>query len=157
MVAIVEILLTPENIDHCKVVEELSPSITEINYLRRTLRGAWVIPLRFCHTKGTIAHGGTISFILDTSMFLLLSALSNNEKGGLSLGLNIQFFNACKPGKVDVYSKMIKEGKNIVFGSCDLYQGDDIVASGTQQMKVFRNSKELNFNTFFSENVTHIR
>ena len=149
--------MTPENIDHCKVVEELSPSITEINYLRRTLRGHWMIPLRFCHTKGTIAHGGTISFILDTSMFLLLSALSNNEKGGLSLGLNIQFFNACKPGKVDVYSKMIKEGKNIVFGSCDLYQGDDIVASGTQQMKVFRNSKDLSLNMFFSENITYIR
>ena len=48
-------------------------------------------------------------------------------------------------------------GKNIVFGSCDLYQGGDIVASGTQQMKVFRNSKDLSFNTFFSENVTHIR
>ena len=66
-------------------------------------------------------------------------------------------FKACKPGKVNVSSKMIKEGKNIVFGSCDLYQGDDIVASGTQQMKVFRNSKDLSFNTFFSENITYIR
>ncbi len=152
-----EILLKPENIDHCQVVEELSPSITEVNHLKRTLRGNWTIPSRFCHTRGTIAHGGTISFIIDTSMFLLLSTLSNNESGGLSLGLNLQFFNAGKPGKVDVFSKLTKEGRNIVFGKCDLYQGDEMIASGTQQMKVFRNRVGVELKAFFSPDVVHIR
>ena len=147
----------PESINHCKVVEDLDPSITEVNFVERTLRGTWKVPQKFCHTKGTIVHGGTIAFILDTSMFILLAALSKNKNSGLSLGLNLQFFNIGKPGIVDVHSKLEKEGRNIVFGRCDLYQDSEAIASATQQMKVFENDTRSNFDLFFSPGIKFIR
>ena len=44
--------------------------VTELNTKNKTVKVDWYIPIEFCHTKGTIAHGGTVSFILDASMFL---------------------------------------------------------------------------------------
>ena len=147
----------PESLYHCRVVEELNPHITEVNFIKRTLKGTWEVPQKFCHTKGTIVHGGTISFILDTSMFILLAALSENKNAGLSLGLNIQFFNIGKPGRVDVHSHLEKEGRNIVFGKCDLYQEGETIASATQQMKVFKSKTRLNFDLFFSPAIKYIK
>ena len=147
----------PESVYHCRLVEELSPYITEVNFIKRTLKGTWEVPQKFCHTKGTIVHGGTISFILDTSMFILLATLSENKNSGLSLGLNIQFFNIGKPGRVDVHSQLEKEGRNIVFGRCDLCQEGETIASATQQMKVFKSETRLNFDLFYSPAIKFIK
>ena len=152
-----EIVAVPESVYHCRVVEELSPSITEVNFVDRTLKGTWDVPQRFCHTKGTIVHGGTLSFILDTSMFILLAALSDYKNSGLSLGLNLQFFNIGKPGRVEVQSQLEKEGRNIVFGRCVLYQDSETIASATQQIKVFESETRLNFDLFFSPAINYIR
>ncbi len=149
--------MTPETIDHCKIVEDLHPSITEVNHINKTLKGNWTISPKFCHTKGTVAHGGTIAFILDTSMFVLLGALTDQRNGGVSIGLNIQFYNLCRPGKVDVFSKLTKKGKNIAFASCDVFQNSEIIASASQQMKIFNGKQGLNLDIFFASEISHVK
>jgi len=127
----------PSEIRYAKIQEKLKPSVTELNRRKKSLKVAWVIPIEFCHTEGTIAHGGTISFILDSSMFFVVDLLNKGKVGGLSLALNIQFFNPCPPGQVNAYATVLKAGKNFAFTQCDLIHGKEIMASGTQQMKLF--------------------
>ena len=57
----------PSEIRYAKIQEQLEPSVTELNKKKESLKVDWVIPIEFCHTEGTIAHGGTVSFILDAS------------------------------------------------------------------------------------------
>ena len=58
----------PSEIRYAKIQESLEPCVTELNTKNKTVKVDWYIPIEFCHTKGTIAHGGTVSFILDLSL-----------------------------------------------------------------------------------------
>ena len=127
----------PSEIRYAKIQEQLEPSVTELNKKKECLKVDWVIPIEFCHTEGTIAHGGTVSFILDASMFFVVDLLHEGKIGGLSLALNIQFFNPCPPGKVQAKASVLKSGKNFAFTQSDLSYNGQIMASGTQQMKLF--------------------
>ena len=127
----------PSEIRYAKIQEQLEPSVTELNKKKESLKIDWVIPIEFCHTEGTIAHGGTVSFILDASMFFVVDLLNEGKIGGLSLALNIQFFNPCPPGKVQAKAKVLKSGKNFAFTQSDLIYNGQTMASGTQQMKLF--------------------
>ena len=53
----------PLEIRYAKIQERLEPCVTELNVKKKTIKVDWYIPVEFCHTKGTIAHGGTVSFI----------------------------------------------------------------------------------------------
>ena len=127
----------PTEIRYAKIQEQLEPTVTELNKPEESLKVDWFIPIEFCHTGGTIAHGGTVSFILDASMFFVVDLLKEGKIGGLSLALNIQFFNPCPPGKVETYSRIIKAGKNFAFTQSELIYRGEVMASGTQQMKLF--------------------
>ncbi len=127
----------PSEIRYAKIQEQLEPTVTELNRQKESLKVDWVIPVEFCHTEGTIAHGGTVSFILDASMFFVVDLLNEGKIGGLSLALNIQFFNPCPPGKVKASAKVLKSGKNFAFTQSELIYKGEIMASGTQQMKLF--------------------
>ena len=83
----------PSEIRYAKIQERLEPCVTELNIKNKTVKVDWYIPIEFCHTKGTIAHGGTVSFILDASMFFAVDLIHKGFTTGLTLGLNIQYLN----------------------------------------------------------------
>ena len=85
--------------------------MTELNIRSKTVKVDWHIPIDFCHTKGTIAHGGTVSFILDASMFFVVDLIHKGYTTGLTLGLNIQYLNPCRPGRVTTEASILREGK----------------------------------------------
>jgi acyl-coenzyme A thioesterase PaaI-like protein len=82
-------------------------------------------------------------------MFFVIDLLNKGNISGLSLGLNIQFFNPCPPGNVKTKAKVLKSGKNFAFTQCDLINEQGIMASGTQQMKLFSN-KQVSENSWFT-------
>ena len=129
----------PSEIRYAKIQEKLEPCVTELNTKNKTVKVDWYIPIEFCHTKGTIAHGGTVSFILDASMFFVIDLIHKGFTTGLTLGLNIQYLNPCQPGKVTTEASILREGKNFAFTQCHLIQNDITVSSGTQQMSLYHN------------------
>jgi len=129
----------PSKIRYAKIQEKLEPCVTELNTKNKTVKVDWHIPIDFCHTKGTIAHGGTVSFILDASMFFVVDLIHKGFTTGLTLGLNIQYLNPCRPGRVTTEASILREGRNFAFTQCQLIQNGKIVSSGTQQMSLYRN------------------
>ena len=129
----------PSEIRYAKIQERLEPCVTELNTKSKTVKVDWHIPIDFCHTKGTIAHGGTVSFILDASMFFVVDLIHQGFTTGLTLGLNIQYLNPCRPGRVTTEASILREGRNFAFTQCQLIQNGTIVSSGTQQMSLYRN------------------
>ena len=129
----------PSEIRYAKIQERLKPCVTELNTKTKTVKVDWHIPIDFCHTKGTIAHGGTVSFILDASMFFVVDLIHKGFTTGLTLGLNIQYLNPCRPGRVTTEASILREGRNFAFTQCQLIQNSKIVSSGTQQMSLYRN------------------
>ena len=105
----------PSEIRYAKIQERLEPCVTELNTKNKTVKVDWHIPIDFCHTKGTIAHGGTVSFILDASMFFVVDLIHKGFTTGLTLGLNIQYLNPCRPGRVTTEASILREGRNFAF------------------------------------------
>ena len=99
----------PSEIRYAKIQEKLEPCVTELNTKNKTVKVDWYIPIEFCHTKGTIAHGGTVSFLLDASMFFVIDLIHKGFTTGLTLGLNIQYLNPCQPGKVTTEASILRE------------------------------------------------
>ena len=118
----------PSEIRYAKIQEKLEPCVTELNTKTKTVKVDWYIPIEFCHTKGTIAHGGTV-----------IDLIHKGFTTGLTLGLNIQYLNPCQPGKVTTEASILREGKNFAFTQCRLIQNNITVSTGTQQMSLYHN------------------
>ena len=129
----------PTEIRYANIQEKLEPCVTELNVKKKTIKVDWYIRIEFCHTKGTIAHGGTVSFILDASMFFVVDLIHRGFTTGLTLGLNIQYLNLCRPGRVTTEASILREGKNFAFTQCQLIQNGITVSTGTQQMSLYNN------------------
>ena len=72
-------------------------------------------------------------------MFFVIDLIHKGYTTGLTLGLNIQYLNPCRPGRVTTEASILREGRNFAFTQCQLIQNGTIVSSGTQQMSLYRN------------------
>jgi|TARA_B100001063_G_scaffold76018_1_gene70276 acyl-coenzyme A thioesterase PaaI-like protein len=101
----------------------------------------WVIeflPTRdLTHSNGTIVQGGFVSGMIDASMSQLIMFLSNGKDLPLTLDLDVKFLKSCIPNvKAVALSKIVRKGKSIIFTSGELYQNDELIATGTATNKI---------------------
>ena len=91
------------------------------------------------HSNGTIIQGGFVSGMLDASMSQFIMYKSNGKNIPLTLDLNIKFLQSCKPNKLTIAeSKIIREGNSIVFTTCELYQGNVLIAQASATNKIIK-------------------
>ena len=101
----------------------------------------WVIeflPSRdLTHSNGSIVQGGIVSGMIDASMSQLIMFLSNGNDLPLTLDLDVKFLKSCIPNvKAIASSKIVRKGKTIIFTSGELYQNDELIATGTATNKI---------------------
>jgi uncharacterized protein (TIGR00369 family) len=89
-----------------------------------------------------IPHGGFISALLDAAIAMpgVYSEDPLNSKKALTLSLNINFLGQAQTNKLYAIGKVTASGRNIYYGSADVYDSfDNLIASG---QGVFRYRKE---------------
>tara|TARA_B100000941_G_scaffold151822_1_gene107600 strand:+ start:45 stop:455 length:411 start_codon:yes stop_codon:yes gene_type:complete len=91
------------------------------------------------HSNGTIIQGGFVSGMLDASMSQFIMYKSNGKNIPLTLDLNINFLQSCKPNILTIAeSKIIREGNSIIFTTCELYQDNVLIAHASATNKIIK-------------------
>lgn len=89
-----------------------------------------------------IPHGGFIATLLDAAIAMpgVYSEDPKYSKKALTLSLNINFLGQAKSNRLYAIGKVTASGRNIYYGSADVYDSfDNLIASG---QGVFRYRKE---------------
>ena len=91
------------------------------------------------HSNGSIVQGGFVTGMLDAAMAQCIMFKSNGEDLPLTLDIDVKFLNSCIPDhKVTSRSKIIKQGKSIVFTTANLFQRDDLIATASASNKIIK-------------------
>jgi len=84
----------------------------------------------FTNPAGNI-QGGFLAAMLDDTMGPALSATLGPNEFAPTLNLNVSFERAATVGSIVGKGRVVKRGRDVCFLAAELYQGGELVASGT--------------------------
>ena len=133
-------------IDFKKIFKEIPEFLKILGFQNAYIKeqeNTWVLefmPSRsLTHSNGTIIQGGFVSGMLDASMSQFIMYKSNGKNLPLTLDLNVKFLQSCKPNILTIAeSKIIREGKSIIFTTCELFQDNVLIAQASATNKVLK-------------------
>ncbi|MGC7405284.1 PaaI family thioesterase [Pandoraea pneumonica] len=117
-----------------KMLEELvSPWVRQLN-LQVVATGPEQSELRmpfdvaFKHAGGVIC-GQTFMAVADTAMVVALSAALGGFQPMTTVTLNTQFMRPVTDGDLRVIARILRKGKNLVFGEIEIYDASGKMAA----------------------------
>jgi uncharacterized protein (TIGR00369 family) len=87
----------------------------------KTLKAAFTVERRFCHTNGTIAQGGFVTAWMDAAMAHAVLYDTNNAETVASLEIKVSFLLPMPPGPGTTTARIVRRGKRVAFLAADLY------------------------------------
>lgn len=77
-------------------------------------------------------HGGAIAGLMDSCIAVAVNQQLNQDEGASTIGLKLDFLRSVNQGTLRAEGKVIKKGKNIIFGQGEIKDGTgNLVAHGT--------------------------
>jgi uncharacterized protein (TIGR00369 family) len=106
-------------------VRSLTLTPVKVDEESATLRLPFSGELR--HSGGVIC-GQVFMAAADTAMVVAISAALGGFKPMTTVSLNISFMRAVRKGDVLITARVLRLGRNLVFGEVELFDGDGRVA-----------------------------
>ena len=88
------------------------------------------------HSNGTIVQGGFVAGMLDSAMAQYILYTHNFTMNPLTLKMDVTYLLSCRPGLVEVQSKVLKMGKSIAFTTAELFQDNQLIATASATNKL---------------------
>jgi acyl-coenzyme A thioesterase PaaI-like protein len=88
------------------------------------------------HSNGTIVQGGFVAGMLDSAMAQYILYTHNFTMNPLTLKMDVTYLLSCRPGMVEVQSKVLKMGKSIAFTTAELFQDNQLIATASATNKL---------------------
>ena len=88
------------------------------------------------HSNGTIVQGGFVAGMLDSAMAQYILYTHNFTMNPLTLKMDVTYLLSCRPGLVEVQSKVLKMGKSIAFTTAELFQDNQLNATASATNKL---------------------
>lgn len=122
-------ILTPQQVHD--VMATAMPSSRYINVLQTQQDN---VTISLPYHKSMLRPGNTISgpavmTAADTAMYVLVLACVSPEVMAVTANMNINFFNKGKPGDLTATATILKQGKRLLFSSCDVFDCDDTLVA----------------------------
>ncbi len=77
-------------------------------------------------------HGGVIAGLMDSCIAVAVNQQLNQNEGASTVGLKLDFLRSVNQGTLRAEGKVIKKGKNIIFGKGEIKDSEgNLIAYGT--------------------------
>jgi acyl-coenzyme A thioesterase PaaI-like protein len=93
------------------------------------------------HSNGTIVQGGFVAGMLDSAMAQYILYSHKFTINPLTLKMDVSYLLSCRPGLVEVTSKVLKQGKTIAFTTAEMFQDGNLLATASATNKLVKMTK----------------
>ena len=95
------------------------------------------------HSNGAIVQGGFVAGMLDSTMAQYILFTHKFTLNPLTLKMDVSYILSCRPGLLEVQSKVLKMGRSIAFTTAEMYQDGNLIAtaSATNKLVKFDNNQ----------------
>ena len=118
-------------------VQTLGGKITDFDARNGEITMTFEAVDAFCHS-GNIVQGGYITGMLDSAMTWSVRGNLGKEVAVPTLEIKVSFIAPGNPGELVAKARPVHLGRSTAFLSGELYQHDQLVATGTSTTKLFR-------------------
>jgi uncharacterized protein (TIGR00369 family) len=124
-----EEILSPEQVH--EVMAKAMPTARYINVLETRKNN---VTISLPYHKSMLRPGNTISgpsvmTAADTAMYVLVLACVSTEVMAVTANMNINFLNKGEPGDLKATATILKQGKRLLFSSCDVFDCNDTLVA----------------------------
>ena len=88
------------------------------------------------HSNGTIVQGGFVAGMLDSTMAQYILFTHQFTLNPLTLKMDVSYILSCRPGLLEVQSKVLKMGRSIAFTTAEMYQDGNLIATASATNKL---------------------
>lgn len=122
------------------VARLLGEQIREVDVEGGTLQADYVADARFANPAGGV-QGGMLGAMLDALTAGLVDATLAPGEVVATLGLNLQFLGAARPGPLQGRAWLGKRGREVCFVHAELAQAGKVVAAAQAVCKILKTSR----------------
>ena len=106
-----------------------------------TIEIGFIADERFVNPAGTV-QGGFLAAMLDDTQGPALFAMTNGQVYAPTIGFDISFIKAARPGRFVGKGRVVSLGKTVVFTEAELFdEAGDLVARATFSSRAMRGDK----------------
>ena len=97
------------------------------------------------HSNGAIVQGVFVAGMLDSTMDQYILFTHKFTLNPLTLKMDVSYILSCRPGLLEVQSKVLKMGRSIAFTTAEMYQDGNLIAtaSATNKLVKFNNNQRF--------------
>ena len=90
------------------------------------------------HSNGAIVQGGFVAGMLDSTMAQYILFTHKFTLNPLTLKMDVSYILSCRPGFLEVQSKVLKMGRSIAFTTAEMYQDGHLIATASATNKLVK-------------------